>query len=285
MLHYKPIISSIQYKNVLIDVLRLDEIHPTISGNKWFKLKYNLEQAKAENKNTILTFGGAFSNHIAATAAACKEYTFKSIGVIRGDEFSENNFTLSEAKKNGMHLHFISRQDYKRKDDPIFLDELKQLYPNCYIIPEGGDNALGQKGCEEILQPIDTIYSHIYCAYGTGNTFKGIAKSLKANQNLIGINVLKYQAVTEIKNTNINNEYHFGGYAKHTQELLDFKRWFETEYNIHLDYVYTVKLFFAVFDLIDKQIITNHNKSLIIHTGGLQGNKGFEDRYDLNSKS
>ncbi len=285
MLDYKPILSTISYKGIELDVLRLDKIHQSISGNKWFKLKYNLEQAELQNKKTILTFGGAFSNHVAATAAACLEFGFKSVGVIRGDTLSLNNATLSQAKKNGMHLHLVSRDEYKKKQDELYLKELELLYPNSYIIPEGGDNELGQKGCEDILTPLKTNYSYIYCAYGTGTTFSGIAKSLNSNQKIIGINVLKYQAITKLKNAHINNDYHFGGYAKYTKELFDFKNWFEAKYYIPLDYVYTTKVFFAVFNLIDKQIITNECKPLMIHTGGLQGNIGFEERYKLQSKS
>lgn len=267
-------------KGIEVSVLRLDLIHPQISGNKWFKLKYNLEEAKKQGLDTILTFGGAFSNHIHATAVACKQFGFKSIGVIRGEKESETNSTLSEAKKYGMQLHFVSREDYKRKNEEDFILELKNKLGNFYLIPEGGDNALGEKGCKEIL-PEENDFDFIFCACGTGTTFKGIKNSLKSGQQLMGISVLKGEPFGNLANSEILTDYHFGGYAKHAQELLTFKNKFEKENNIPLDYVYTAKLFFAVNDLISKNKIPVNSKILIIHSGGLQGNKGYEERYRL----
>ncbi|MCD6018079.1 MAG: 1-aminocyclopropane-carboxylate deaminase [Bacteroidetes bacterium] len=281
MISYSPIIHSITYKGYRIGVLRLDLIHPEISGNKWFKLRYNLEQAKKENKDTIITFGGAFSNHIAATAVACKLEDLKSIGIIRGEETSANNPTLSLAKQNGMELLFVSRDEYSQKTDGGYLQRLRYMYPEAFVVPEGGDNRLGQKGCEEILTEEMSGYATIFCAYGTGTTFKGLTKSLLPSQQLIAVNVLKYEARVSEPQTSILNEYHFGGYAKHTDVLLDFKSWFENEYQISLDYVYTSKLFFAVFDLINQNKFNKEEKILIIHSGGLQGNKGYEERYNL----
>lgn len=281
MISYNPIINSIDYNGYQIGVLRLDEIHPEISGNKWFKLKHNLSKALLENKKTILTFGGAYSNHIAATAMACKLAGFKSIGIIRGEKTSSTNSTLTLAKENGMQVMFVSREQYKQKNDPSQLQLLQAEYPDAYIIPEGGDNALGQKGCEEILSNISTDYDLIFCAHGTGTTFRGIAKSLLPHQKLIAINVLKYEASYNALNANVNNQYHFGGYAKHNNELLEFKSWFETTYHIPLDYVYTSKLMYAVFDLINHQKIDKNKNILIIHSGGLQGNKGYEERYKI----
>lgn len=281
MIHYNPIIAFIEYNGYQLGVLRLDEIHSEISGNKWFKLKYNLEQAIIENKQTILTFGGAYSNHIAATAAACQLAGFKSIGLIRGEETSSSNTTLALAKDNGMQLVFVSRELYKQKNEPSYLHALQAEYPDAYIIPEGGDNALGQKGCEEILSSSTTDYDLIFCAYGTGTTFKGIAKSLLPHQKLMAINVLKYEAMSDSLNASINNDYHFGGYAKHTHVLLEFKTWFETTYHIPLDYVYTTKLMYAVFDLMKQHKLSKDKKILIVHSGGLQGNKGYEERYEI----
>lgn len=274
-----PPIDCIEYKGHQIGVLRLDKLHADVSGNKWFKLKYNLNQAQVENKNTILTFGGAYSNHIAATAAACKLAGLKSIGLIRGEELVALNSTLALAKQNGMQLVFVSREEYKQKNETLYLQNLQEQFPHAYSIPEGGDNALGQKGCEEILGEDCKLYHTVFCAHGTGTTFKGIAKSLNPHQKLTAINVLKYDAVSNITNATINNKYHFGGYAKHTTELLEFKKWFETTYHIPLDHVYTAKLFFAVFDLINQQLLPTSEKILIIHSGGLQGNIGYEERY------
>ncbi len=285
MLKYNSIIQRINSKlfsekGIEVSVLRLDLIHPQISGNKWFKLKYNLEEAKKRGVDTILTFGGAFSNHIHATAVACNQFGFKSIGVIRGEKESESNSTLSEAKKYGMELHFVSREDYKLKNEEDFISELKNKFGNFYLIPEGGDNLLGEKGCEEIL-PKENDFDVIFCACGTGTTFNGISKSLKPNQKLYGISVLKGEPFGKLANSEILTEYHFGGYAKHTEQLLNFKSKFERESNIPLDYVYTAKLFFAIQDLISKNRISNNSKVLIIHSGGLQGNVGYEERYRL----
>lgn len=276
-----PRINLIDYKGYQLGILRLDELHPDVSGNKWYKLNYNLQQAITENKNTILTFGGAYSNHIAATAAACQLTGYKSIGIIRGEITSESNSTLSLAKQRGMQLKFLNRDLYRKKNDALFLQNLQKEFPQAYIIPEGGDNELGEKGCQEILGEETKNYQSVFCAYGTGTTFKGMAKSLLPAQNLIGINVLKYEAFSNEKNTNINNDYHCGGYAKHTSQLLEFKSWFETTYHIPLDYVYTAKLFFAVFDLINQQQLPKNEKTLVIHSGGLQGNSGYEERYGI----
>lgn len=282
MIDYTPIINQIEYNGYQIGILRLDLIHPEISGNKWFKLKYNFEQAKKENKTTIITFGGAFSNHIAATAAACKLNGLNSIGIIRGEDTSTNNPTLSFAKEQGMELLFVNRTEYSQKNDNGYLQRLRYMYPEAYIFPEGGDNRLGQKGCEEILTEETAKYSSIFCASGTGTTYKGIAKSLLPHQKLMIVNALKFEGITNEPQTEFLNNYHFGGYAKHTQELLDFKLWFEKTYSIELDYVYTSKSFYAAFDLMKQNKLDKQKDILIIHCGGLQGNKGYEGRYNLN---
>ena len=282
MLEYSSIINTFNFKGCNISILRLDLIHPEISGNKWFKLKYNLEQAKAENKSCIITFGGAYSNHIAATAFACKEFGIKCIGIIRGEQITEDNETIFAAKKNGMEIITVSREEYKLKRTEEYLKALALKYPDSYIVPEGGDNEFGEKGCEEILNQETNIYTKIFCASGTQTTFNGIANSLQNSQELIGINVLKFEAKSNKKNAVILNKYHFGGYAKHTKELLNFKQLFEEKYAIPLDYIYTSKLCYAVFDMIDKKAISENDKILIIHSGGLQGNLGYEKRYNLN---
>lgn len=284
MIEYKPIINTIEYNGYQIGVLRLDLVHPEISGNKWFKLKYNLAQAIKVNKSSIITFGGAFSNHIAATAVACKLAGLKSIGIIRGEETAATNPTLSLAKQNGMELLFVSRDEYSQKNDGGYVSRLRYMYPEAFIIPEGGDNFLGQKGCEEILTQEINPYSYIFCAHGTGTTYRGISKSLLPHQALNVINVLNFEAFANEPQTTILNNYHFGGYAKHKPELLEFKTWFEGNYHIELDYVYTAKLFFAAFDLMKQEKLDKQKLVLIIHCGGLQGNKGYEQRYNLNPK-
>lgn len=281
MLYDTPIITPITYEGYRLSMLRLDLIDPEISGNKWFKLKLNLAKAREQEKNTILTFGGAFSNHIAATAAACQRLGFQSTGIIRGEESAQSNATLSRAKELGMQLSFVSREEYRQKEEEAYLQELSLRFPDAYIIPEGGDNALGQQGCEAILGNSTHSFERIFCAYGTGTTFKGLAKSLQAHQTLHGINALKYDATSDLPHSSIINTYHFGGYARHTRELLDFKTWFEHTFRIGLDYVYTAKVCYAVFDLIKQGKISKEENILIIHSGGLQGNAGYEARYNL----
>lgn len=281
LLHDAPIITPLSHEGYRISVLRLDLLHPEISGNKWFKLKYNLQEARAQGKTAILTFGGAFSNHIAATAAACRQEGFQSIGIIRGEESAQHNATLDRAKRSGMQLLFVSREDYRKKEEAPYLQSLGERFPEAFIIPEGGDNALGQQGCEDILSEATRHFTHVFCAYGTGTTFRGIAKSLKPQQHLTGVHVLKYEAISDLPQTTINNAYHFGGYARHTQELLSFKTWFENQFGIALDYVYTAKLCYAVFDLVRQGKLQKEENILMVHSGGLQGNAGYEARYSL----
>lgn len=284
MLHYQPIIQTIHYKGYNIGVLRLDVLHPEISGNKWFKLKYNLQEATQQHKHTIITFGGAYSNHIAATAFACRQENMHCVGIIRGEEEAIGNATISFAKQQGMILRFVTRNHYRQKHNTEFITRLLQEFPDGYVIPEGGANALGEKGCAEILVPPLNVYSHIYCAYGTGTTFRGMAKSLAKQQTLTAVNVLKYEAKSHLINTSVLNQYHCGGYAKHTPKLLEFKKQFENTFSITLDYVYTSKLFLAVMSEIDQGKLDKSANVLVVHSGGLQGNSGYEARYNLSPK-
>jgi 1-aminocyclopropane-1-carboxylate deaminase len=283
LIHYDPIIQNINSalfteKELVVEILRLDLIHPEVSGNKWFKLKYNLEEAKKKGVDTVLTFGGAFSNHIYATAAACKLAGLKSIGVIRGEESAPLNPTLSAASEMGMRLHFISREEYRLRAKEDFIESLKKEFGNFHLVPEGGNNDLGIKGCSEILR--ETMdHDYVFCACGTSATYQGLLRSIKTPRQLIGISVLKGE-----QREGLNVDYHAGGYAKHNSELLKFKENFEVAFNIGLDYVYTVKLFYGVFDLISKNKMRANSKVLIIHSGGLQGNKGYEERYNLKPK-
>lgn len=284
-------------KGVELFVYRLDLNHPTISGNKLYKLKYNLEEAKKQSKKTILTFGGAFSNHIAATAAAGKEYGFDTKGIIRGEEVAELNPTLTFAKKCGMQLHFVSRALYQNKEALNKYVEEHFSSQNYYSIPEGGSNELGIKGCKEITKDIPIDFDYVCCACGTGSTITGIALSLKEHQHAIGFQVLKGENYikTEVekwlthfklslpaeqvgeKKWEINEAFHFGGYAKLKPELLNFMLQFEKENAIPLDYIYTGKMMFGIMALIKAGKFKKGDKIIAIHTGGLQGNKGFEN--------
>ncbi|KAA5532902.1 1-aminocyclopropane-1-carboxylate deaminase/D-cysteine desulfhydrase [Paenimyroides baculatum] len=262
-------------------VKREDVLHSEISGNKFRKLKYNLAEARDLGFTKLLTFGGAYSNHIAAAAAAGKEFGFETIGVIRGEELQEKyleNPTLKKASENGMQFEFVTRTQYRDKNNSEFLDQLKEKFGDFYLIPEGGTNNLAVKGCKEILRDDDKMFDFICCAVGTGGTISGIINSLKPHQKAIGFPALKGDFLTEdiqkyAKNSqwNLVTDYHFGGYAKLNDELKQFMKQFFKKYLISLDPVYTSKTFFGVIDLISKGYFKPDSKILIIHTGGLQG--------------
>ena len=271
--------------SISITIKREDLIHPFVSGNKFRKLKYNLLQAKVENHNTLLTFGGAFSNHIAAVAFAGKEKGFKTIGIIRGDELASKvaeNPTLLFAQNNGMQLEFVSREDYRLKNEVSFLENLKQRFGNFYHIPEGGTNELAVKGCEEILTPEDADFDYICCSIGTGGTILGIINSVLPHQKVLGFPALKGNFLKEEIRNFVQNEnwelvtdYHFGGYGKVNEALIEFINQFYTENQIPLDPIYTGKMVFGVIDLIQNNYFPADSKILLIHTGGIQGIQGM----------
>ena len=263
-------------------------IHPTVSGNKYRKLKYNLQKVQSENYKGILTFGGAFSNHVAATAAAGHALNIPTVGIIRGEELSskmELNPTLKFAQSCGMHLEFVSRAVYKQKTDSAYLKTLLEAYENCYILPEGGTNALAIKGCQEILTDEDRAFDVICCAVGTGGTIAGLINSSLPNQKIIGFPALKGGFLNEDickfatqSNWELWEAYHFGGYAKVDSKLITFMNDFKTTYKIPLDPVYTAKMMYGIFDAIQSGEIPKDAKVLAIHTGGLQGIEGMNLR-------
>ena len=273
-------------KNLLF-VKREDLLHPFISGNKYRKLKYNLIEAKKQNKNTLLTFGGAYSNHITAVAAAGNEFNFKTIGVIRGEELARSKFlnpTLQFAKQQGMDLHFITRREYKNKTTSTFINDLKKKIGDFYLIPEGGTNALAIKGCEEILSQTDKKFDYVCTAVGTGGTIAGLVKSSNKNQTIIGFSALKgiFQTSeiakhTAKKNYFITDKYCLGGYAKINEELINFINEFKQKTGIPLDPVYTGKMMFGIFDMLKNNYFPENSRILAIHTGGLQGRQGMND--------
>lgn len=262
-------------------IKREDVLHDEISGNKFRKLKYNLIEAKELGFTKLLTFGGAYSNHIAAVAAAGRDYGFETIGIIRGEELQGKyleNPTLKKAFENGMQFSFVSRTQYRDKTNPDFLVELKQQFGGSYVIPEGGTNEFAVKGCEEILTADDELFDFICCAVGTGGTISGIINSLQPHQKALGFPALKGDFLfDEINKYAKNNQwdlvtgYHFGGYAKINEQLKQFMSQFYKKYLITLDPIYTSKMFFGVIDLISKGYFKPHSKILLIHTGGLQG--------------
>lgn len=271
-----------QQNKVDVDVLRLDLIHDIISGNKWFKLKEYLKEATLTEKKTILTFGGAYSNHIIATAAACRESNLKSIGIIRGEKSTQLSHTLLSAESIGMKLFYISREDYKSKKIP---EEVWKEHSteDTMIVNEGGYGIPGRIGAESIFNYVNTtVYTHILSAVGTGTTLAGLIIAAH-NAHVVGISIMKnntglQQEINALLPTEYINrfsllhDYHFGGYANRTDVLLNFMNKWYKETNIPSDFVYTGKLFYAADHLIKSGHIPPGSKVLLIHSGGLQGN-------------
>ena len=272
-------------RKIEVYIKREDLIHPFVSGNKFRKLKYNLAEAKKQNCDTLLTFGGAFSNHIAATAAAGNLQDFKTIGIIRGDELVgkiKDNPTLKYAADQGMEFKFVSREIYRNKNEVGLIENLKAEFGDFYLIPEGGTNELAVKGCAEILTEEDKKFDFITCAVGTGGTIAGIIKSSLPNQQVLGFPAVKGDFLqNEIRNfvTDCNwqllNGFEFGGYGKVTSELIASMNAFYAETQILLDPIYTAKMVFGVKSLISKGFFPDNCKILMIHTGGIQGIEGM----------
>jgi 1-aminocyclopropane-1-carboxylate deaminase len=271
-----------EYKLRLL-VKREDLNHPFVSGNKWWKLKYNLEEAMHLGHDTLLTFGGAYSNHIFATAAAGKELGLKTIGIIRGEEILPLNHTLAFAESSGMKLHYISREAYRKKTEPEFIAQLQHQFGNFYLIPEGGTNELAVKGCAQFANQLDKEidFDYLCLSVGTGGTMAGMIEGLAPSKRIIGFSSLKGGEflVEEIKkmtspektNWSINTDYHFGGYGKTTRELIAFIEDVQKIHQLPLDQVYTAKMVMGIFDLVYQGYFVKESTVLILHTGGLQG--------------
>lgn len=276
------------FNKVDLFIKREDLIHPIVSGNKFRKLKYNLLEARKNNLTSILTFGGAYSNHIAATAEAAFLLGLNSIGIIRGEELGENladtlssNPTLAFAYNKGMQLHFVSRTDFRRKENIPLVKEIIEQQPSTMIIPEGGTNALAIKGCKEILEQ-ENDFDIICSSLGTGGTLAGIIEASNENQYCIGFSALKGDFLkkeiakwTHKTNWKVQTDYHFGGYAKVSSELIQFINMFQKKYKIPLDPIYTGKLFYGLFEMIESGYFPKNTRILAIHTGGLQGVEGM----------
>lgn len=268
-------------------IKRDDLIHPQISGNKWRKLKYYYQDFLKSGRKEILTFGGAFSNHILATAAFGAEYRIPTRGVIRGREVDVNNETLKEARQLGMQLHLISRSDYKLKNEETFLEGLKHQFPESYIIPEGGKGALGSQGCEEILNDTPMENIHLFCAAGTGTTASGLLMHPKVKElnvvaalkgadflkNDILLNLSYFNQEEKISKLNLITNGHWGGYGKVPHELKTFIHYINEKYQFPLDAIYTAKAFYQMLRVIEN--INIKENIVFYHSGGLQGNKGL----------
>lgn len=279
------VLDILQEKGITLHIKREDLLHPHISGNKFRKLKYNLLEAKEKHHDTLLTFGGAYSNHIAAVAAAGKEHHFKTIGIIRGEELSgkiAGNPTLKFAEKQGMQFKFISRRDFRQKNTPDFITPLQKEFGHFYLLPEGGTNTLAVKGCEEILTAEDQDFDYICCPVGTGGTIAGLINSSKDCQQILGFPALKGDFLTDdirkfVRKDNwcLQNDFHFGGYARINSELVCFINDFKQKTGIPLDPVYTGKMIYGILKLVNNGYFKSGTKILAVHTGGLQGIPGM----------
>ncbi len=281
-------------KGITLEIKREDLLHPFVSGNKFRKLKYNVLQAKAENQSVLLTFGGAFSNHIAAVAYAGKEQGFETIGVIRGDELRNKiseNPTLSFAQECGMRFEFVTREAYRHKTETAFIEQLQVKFGSFYLVPEGGTNDLAVKGCEEILTEFDAHFDFVCSAVGTGGTISGLINSALPHQKVLGFPALKGDFLqNEIhkfvnnKNWELITDYHFRGYGKVTTEFIEWMNWFYAQTGIPVDPIYTGKMVFGVMDLIQRNYFPPKSKILMIHTGGLQGIAGMNAKLEKQNK-
>lgn len=277
-----------------LQMKREDKIHAFVSGNKFRKLKYNIAALEKQGLQGIVTFGGAFSNHIAAVAALGNAKGIKTIGIIRGEELIskiDSNATLKFAQAHGMTFEFVSRENYKLRNDANYLEQLKIKYPQFLILPEGGTNELAMKGCQEILTASDAEFDFIACCVGTGGTMIGLINSVLPHQKVLGFPALKEDFLqkdickfAQNNNWELIRDYHFGGYGKTNHELISFINEFYDETKIPLDPIYTGKMVFGILDLIKNQYFEPHHKILMIHSGGLQGIEGFNQSRKQNQE-
>lgn len=269
---------AIALAGVRLFIKREDLNHPYVSGNKWWKLKYNLAEAVRLKKDTLLTFGGAYSNHIYAAAAAAREMNLRSVGIIRGEEQTSKNNVLEFARRSGMQLHFVSRELYRQKNEEHFLESIDKDFGDYYQIPEGGSNALAIKGVEEFAETLKGDFDCICCPVGTGGTLAGLINGFKGSKTIVGFSVLKNGSFLcdEVRrlgamynNWEMRTEYDFGGYAKSTPWLSSFIDNFTKEHNIPVEPVYSGKMMAGIFDLLDKGFFAKGSSILAIHTGGI----------------
>ncbi|WP_413701263.1 1-aminocyclopropane-1-carboxylate deaminase/D-cysteine desulfhydrase [Psychromonas sp. KJ10-10] len=288
----------LQSKNISLSVKRDDLLHADISGNKWRKLKFNLIEARKQGINHLVSFGGAYSNHIHALAAAGHYFGFETSAIIRGEPHYANNPTLKQAQQWGMHLHFVSRQEYRQREEPQYLQRLQDKFPEALIIPEGGSSPFAIPGvmelCDELMQQSVKRIDHIFTATGSGGTLAGLIAGFSNNQQknstrITGIAVLKQadylltnidHLLGQANQSSVNDwqlltQFHGGGYAKVSPELGDFCSQFESECGIPIEPIYTGKMFYALFELIKQDYFNDGDNIVALHTGGLQGLQGL----------
>ncbi len=274
-------------KNIQLFIKRDELIHPVIQGNKWRKLKYNLQAAIEQGHHTLLSFGGAYSNHIHALAKASQLCGLNSIGIIRGEEADNLSPTLQDVRQWGMQLEFISRADYRDKTDPDFIESLHKTYGDFYLIPEGGDNQLARKGCAELLDELEEDYDMICCEVGSGTMLSALIEhNPSPDTAFTGFVVMKNPQLDQSINKTLpnncptqwqlNHDYHFGGFARTSETLNRFIQHFKTAHKIQLEPVYSGKMLYGIFDMIEQGNIKHNSRVLAIHGGGLQGLRGFD---------
>jgi 1-aminocyclopropane-1-carboxylate deaminase len=273
--------ARVESQGVHLYLKRDDLIHTELPGNKWRKLKYNIGAAREQGMSTLLTFGGAYSNHIRATAVAGHYFGFNTIGVIRGEERLPLNSSLRYATGHGMQLAYMNRGAYREKADPSVIAGLRANFGNFYLIPEGGSNSLAVKGCKELVDEIDVDFDVICCPCGTGGTLAGISAALHRGQRAVGFSALKggtflVEDVAELQrqsistvldNWSIETEFHFGGFARRTQQLNDFIELFTQAHGLTLDWVYVAKMMYGIFTLTDRGIFSPGKRIVAVITG------------------
>ncbi|MGF7079998.1 1-aminocyclopropane-1-carboxylate deaminase/D-cysteine desulfhydrase [Mucilaginibacter sp. UYCu711] len=274
-------------RDLLVYIKRDDLIHPIISGNKWRKLKYLLKEAQAQNKTHLVTFGGAYSNHLLATAAAAAKFGFKATGIVRGEEV--NNDTLFMCRLHSMNLLFTDRESYR--DKQALFNKYFAGDDEAFFINEGGASPEAAKGCSELVNELTASYDHIFCAAGTGTMAAGIINGLTQHQLPTTLNVIPVfkngsfiadeidKLLTAPANYQLHTDYHFGGYGKLNDELVAFIKKFVADTGVLIDPIYTGKMLYAIYDLAKKDQFAPGSRILAIHSGGIWGLLGMKDKF------
>lgn len=275
----------IHKKGAQIDMLRLDLIHPVVSGNKLFKLSEYLYETLRTDHKTILTFGGAYSNHLHATAYACQSLNIRCIGIVRGKAHEINSQTIDDCKHMGMEIHYADRETFRRLFEQTNTEEIKNLFGDCMVVPSGGLGLMGARGASLITNSIpENVYTHLCLAVGSATTLAGIMMNDR-NEKIIAFPALKgmndlterlnKMGIQDTDRVSVCADFHFGGFARKTPDLINFMNEFYTQYRIPLDFVYTGKLMFGIFEMLNRQAFPQGSRILAFHTGGLQGNRSL----------